>query len=161
MSLLVELPWKTKIREVVDYSSASSPDGPDCSALVLLSPCRSPSFHFGCNKSVGLLHQPAREPPRGRTVTRACIRNENRRETPGDDSVCSVGGGGADRPGADDGHRLSAAGGSVSSLVVIPDTAAAPNAGRFGERLLRFYLGLEDPDDLIGDLQQAFRFRPM
>jgi hypothetical protein len=36
-----------------------------------------------------------------------------------------------------------------------------PMPGRFGERLLRFYLGLEDPDDLIGDLQQAFHFRPM
>jgi cystathionine beta-lyase/cystathionine gamma-synthase len=43
----------------------------------------------------------------------------------------------------------------------MPDTVAAPNAGRFGERLLRFYLGLEDPDDLIGDLQQAFHFRRM
>jgi cystathionine beta-lyase len=50
--------------------------------------------------------------------------------------------------------------GGVSSLVVMPDTAEAPNARRFGERLLRLYVGLEDADDLMADLQQAFRFRP-
>jgi cystathionine beta-lyase len=50
--------------------------------------------------------------------------------------------------------------GGVSSLVVMPDTAEAPNARRFGDRLLRLYIGLEDADDLIADLQQAFRFRP-
>jgi cysteine-S-conjugate beta-lyase len=55
--------------------------------------------------------------------------------------------------------RMGYSWGGVSSLVVMPDTAAAPNARRFGDRLLRFYVGLEDPDDLIGDLQQAFRFR--
>ncbi len=57
--------------------------------------------------------------------------------------------------------RMGYSWGGVSSLVVMPDTDAAPNAGRFGDRLLRFYVGLEDPDDLIGDLQQAFRFRPV
>jgi cystathionine beta-lyase len=49
--------------------------------------------------------------------------------------------------------------GGIASLVVTPDTAEAPSARRFGGRLLRFYVGLEDPDDLIADLQQAFRFR--
>jgi cysteine-S-conjugate beta-lyase len=49
--------------------------------------------------------------------------------------------------------------GGVSSLVVTPDTEEAPNARRYGERLLRLYVGLEDADDLIADLQQAFRFR--
>ena len=55
--------------------------------------------------------------------------------------------------------RMGYSWGGVSSLVVMPDTVAAPNAWRFGDRLLRFYVGLEDPDDLIGDLQQAFRFQ--
>lgn len=54
--------------------------------------------------------------------------------------------------------RMGFSWGGVSSLVVMPDTAAAPHARRFGDRLLRFYVGLEDPDDLIADLQQAFGF---
>jgi cystathionine beta-lyase len=49
--------------------------------------------------------------------------------------------------------------GGVNSLVVVPDTTEAPNARRFENRLLRFYVGLEDARDLIADLQQAFRFR--
>jgi cystathionine beta-lyase len=49
--------------------------------------------------------------------------------------------------------------GGCSSLVAMPNTTAAPNAQRFGDRLLRFYVALEDPEDLIADLQQAFRFR--
>jgi cystathionine beta-lyase len=49
--------------------------------------------------------------------------------------------------------------GGVASLVVTPETAEAPRARRFGGRLLRFSVGLEDPEDLIADLQQAFRFR--
>jgi cystathionine beta-lyase len=48
--------------------------------------------------------------------------------------------------------------GGVSSLVVMPDVGS-PGARRFGDRLLRFHVGLEDPDDLIADLQQAFQFR--
>lgn len=48
--------------------------------------------------------------------------------------------------------------GGVSSLVVMPDTTDSP-ASRFGDRLLRFHVGLEDVDDLIADLQHAFRFR--
>jgi cystathionine beta-lyase len=54
--------------------------------------------------------------------------------------------------------RMGYSWGGVSSLVVMPDTASAPNARQFGDRLLRFYIGLEDPDDLIADLQQAFAF---
>ena len=48
--------------------------------------------------------------------------------------------------------------GGVASLAVTPDTEGAPNARRFGDRLIRLYIGLEDPDDLIADLEQAFRF---
>jgi cystathionine beta-lyase len=55
--------------------------------------------------------------------------------------------------------RMGYSWGGVASLVVMPNTAAAPRAQRFGNRLLRFYVGLEDPDDLIADLQQGFRFR--
>jgi cystathionine beta-lyase len=50
--------------------------------------------------------------------------------------------------------------GGVASLAVTPDTGEAPNARRFGDRLIRLYVGLEDPDDLIADLEQAFRFSP-
>lgn len=49
--------------------------------------------------------------------------------------------------------------GGTSSLVVTPDLAAAPNAQLYGERLVRFYgfyVGLEDPGDLIADIEQAF-----
>ncbi|MCA1586882.1 MAG: PLP-dependent transferase [Acidobacteria bacterium] len=55
--------------------------------------------------------------------------------------------------------RMGYSWGGVSSLVVMPDTTEAPNACRFGDRLVRFHVGLEDADDLIADLQQAFRFR--
>jgi cysteine-S-conjugate beta-lyase len=55
--------------------------------------------------------------------------------------------------------RMGYSWGGVSSLVVTPDTQEAPNARRYGERLLRVYVGLEDPDDLIADLQQAFQLR--
>ena len=48
--------------------------------------------------------------------------------------------------------------GGVSSLIVTPDLDEAPNARRFGDRLARIYIGIEDADDLIADLQQAFRF---
>jgi len=47
--------------------------------------------------------------------------------------------------------------GGVSSLVITPDLDEAPNARAYGDRLIRFYVGLEDPDDLIGDIDQAFR----
>ena len=47
--------------------------------------------------------------------------------------------------------------GGVSSLVVTPDLDEAPNARSYGDRLVRIYVGLEDPDDLIGDIEQAFR----
>jgi cysteine-S-conjugate beta-lyase len=47
--------------------------------------------------------------------------------------------------------------GGVSSLVVTPDLEEAPNARAYGDRLVRFYVGLEDSDDLIGDIEQAFR----
>lgn len=48
--------------------------------------------------------------------------------------------------------------GGVSSLVVTPDLSEAPNAKIYGERLVRFYIGLEDAGDLIMDLNQAFRY---
>lgn len=47
--------------------------------------------------------------------------------------------------------------GGVASLVVTPDLDEAPNARAYGDRLARFYIGLEDPDDLIRDIEQAFR----
>jgi cystathionine beta-lyase len=47
--------------------------------------------------------------------------------------------------------------GGVSSLVVTVDPKEAPNARVYGGRLLRFYVGLEDPVDLIADIEQAFR----
>jgi cystathionine beta-lyase len=47
--------------------------------------------------------------------------------------------------------------GGVSSLVVTPDLAEAPNARIYGEGLIRFYVGLEDADDLLMDIEQAFR----
>ena len=45
--------------------------------------------------------------------------------------------------------------GGVASLVVTPDLEEAPNARQYGDRLVRFYIGLEDPEDLIADLEQA------
>jgi cystathionine beta-lyase len=54
--------------------------------------------------------------------------------------------------------RMGYSWGGVSSLVVTPDTREAPNARRYGERLLRLYVGLEAADDLVADLRQAFRF---
>ena len=47
--------------------------------------------------------------------------------------------------------------GGASSLVVTPDLEEAPNAQAYGDRLVRFYVGLEDPEDLINDIEQAFR----
>jgi cystathionine beta-lyase len=52
--------------------------------------------------------------------------------------------------------RMGYSWGGVASLVVMPDLDAAPNAKRYEDRLVRFYIGLEDPDDLIADLDQAF-----
>jgi cystathionine beta-lyase len=53
--------------------------------------------------------------------------------------------------------RMGYSWGGVSSLVVTPDLTEAPNALVYGERLVRFYVGLEDAHDLIGDIEQAFR----
>ena len=53
--------------------------------------------------------------------------------------------------------RMGYSWGGASSLVVTPDLAEAPNAQVYGERLLRFYVGLEDPSDLMTDIEQAFR----
>jgi len=53
--------------------------------------------------------------------------------------------------------RMGYSWGGVSSLVVTPDLTEAPNARVYGERLVRFYIGLEDADDLISDVEQAFR----
>lgn len=52
--------------------------------------------------------------------------------------------------------RMGYSWGGVSSLVVTPDLTEAPTARIYGERLVRFYVGLEDAEDLIGDLEQAF-----
>lgn len=53
--------------------------------------------------------------------------------------------------------RMGYSWGGVTSLAVTPDVNEAPNARAYGDRLVRFYVGLEDPDDLINDLDQAFR----
>jgi cysteine-S-conjugate beta-lyase len=53
--------------------------------------------------------------------------------------------------------RLGYSWGGVTSLVVTPDLTEAPNAQIYGDRLARFYIGLEHVDDLIRDLDQAFR----
>ncbi|MGH9321828.1 MAG: cystathionine beta-lyase [Vicinamibacteria bacterium] len=53
--------------------------------------------------------------------------------------------------------RMGYSWGGVTSLVVTPDPAEAPNARVYGDRLVRFHIGLEDPGDLIRDLGQAFR----
>lgn len=47
--------------------------------------------------------------------------------------------------------------GGVSSLAIPPDPNEAPNALPYAGRLVRFYIGLEDPEDLIADIEQAFR----
>ncbi len=46
--------------------------------------------------------------------------------------------------------------GGVASLVMTP-SPDAPNTRQYGGRLLRLYIGLEDPDDLIADLEQGLR----
>jgi cystathionine beta-lyase len=51
--------------------------------------------------------------------------------------------------------RMGYSWGGVTSLVVTPDLNEAPNAKMYGDRLVRFYTGLEDPDDLIHDIEQA------
>lgn len=53
--------------------------------------------------------------------------------------------------------RMGYSWGGVSSLVVTPDLTEAPNARIYGDRLVRFYVGLEHVDDLIHDVEQAFR----
>ena len=45
--------------------------------------------------------------------------------------------------------------GGVASLAVTPDLDAAPNARRYAGRLVRLHVGLEDPGDLIADLEGA------
>lgn len=52
--------------------------------------------------------------------------------------------------------RMGYSWGGVSSLVVTPDLAEALNARAYGDRLVRFYIGLEEFGDLIKDLEQAF-----
>jgi cystathionine beta-lyase len=53
--------------------------------------------------------------------------------------------------------RMGYSWGGVTSLVVTPDVEEAPNATAYGDRLVRFSIGLEDVDELIEDLEQAFR----
>jgi cystathionine beta-lyase len=50
--------------------------------------------------------------------------------------------------------RMGYSWGGVASLAMTP-SADAPNTRQHGGRLLRLYIGLEDPDDLIADLQGA------
>lgn len=45
--------------------------------------------------------------------------------------------------------------GGVTSLVALPDTTESPNTREYGDRLLRFSIGLESTDDLIADLESA------
>jgi cystathionine beta-lyase len=45
--------------------------------------------------------------------------------------------------------------GGVTSLAMTPDLDEAPNARRYAGRLVRLYIGLEDPDDLLADIDQA------
>jgi cystathionine beta-lyase len=52
--------------------------------------------------------------------------------------------------------RIGYSWGGVASLVLTPNLDASPHATRYGDRLVRFYVGLEDPDDLIADLESAF-----
>ena len=52
--------------------------------------------------------------------------------------------------------RMGYSWGGVSSLVITPDLTEAPNARVYGERLVRFYVGLEDAGDLISDLERRF-----
>jgi cysteine-S-conjugate beta-lyase len=52
--------------------------------------------------------------------------------------------------------RIGYSWGGVTSLVVTPDLDEAPNARPYADRFVRVYVGLEDPDDLIADLAQAF-----
>ena len=51
--------------------------------------------------------------------------------------------------------RLGYSCGGVTSLVITPDLTEAPNASVYGDRLVRFYTGPEDPKDLICDLEHA------
>ncbi len=52
--------------------------------------------------------------------------------------------------------KLGYSWGGVTSLAVTPDANAAPHVRQYGDRLVRFSIGLEDVDDLIRDLEQAF-----
>ncbi len=52
--------------------------------------------------------------------------------------------------------RMGLSWGGVASLVITPDLEAAAHAKAYGDRLVRLYVGLEDPDDLIADLESAF-----
>jgi cystathionine beta-lyase len=56
--------------------------------------------------------------------------------------------------------RMGYSWGGVTSLVLTPNLDASPRATRYGDRLVRFYVGLEDPDDLVADLESAFSGRP-
>ena len=51
--------------------------------------------------------------------------------------------------------RMGYSWGGVTSLVVTPALEGAPNAKVYGDRLVRFYVGLEGPADLIHDLEKA------
>lgn len=51
--------------------------------------------------------------------------------------------------------RIGYSWGGVTSLVALPDLSESPNAGAYGDRLLRLSVGLESSDDLIADLAAA------
>jgi cystathionine beta-lyase len=51
--------------------------------------------------------------------------------------------------------RIGYSWGGVTSLAALPDLTESPNAGTYGDRLLRLSIGLESTDDLIADLAAA------
>jgi cystathionine beta-lyase len=51
--------------------------------------------------------------------------------------------------------RIGYSWGGVTSLVALPDLTESPNAGAYGDRLIRLSVGLESSDDLIADLAAA------
>jgi cysteine-S-conjugate beta-lyase len=53
--------------------------------------------------------------------------------------------------------RLGYSWGGVCSLMVTPNAAEQPSARKYDGRLLRIYVGLEDPQDLIADIERAFQ----
>ena len=47
--------------------------------------------------------------------------------------------------------------GGVASLAVAYDLSKAKGRPDYGHRIVRLYIGLEEPEELIADLEQALR----